>query len=174
LRHTQKGAHFKKYSFWELLLMKLTTRGRYAVTAMLDLALYSKKDPVSLSEISQRQGISTNYLEQLFVLLRKKQLVVSIRGAQGGYKLSRRSDLIYIDEVIDAVNESVDATRCQGGVGCQQGIRCLTHQLWDDLSTEIRNFFGGISLDSLSKRNYVQQTCKRQRERLLGAELNKN
>jgi Rrf2 family iron-sulfur cluster assembly transcriptional regulator len=153
--------------------MKLTTRGRYAVTAMLDLALYSKQDPVSLSEISQRQGISTNYLEQLFTLLRKKQLVVSMRGPHGGYKLSRSSDLIYIDEVIDAVNESVDATRCQGGAGCQQGIRCLTHQLWDDLSAEIRKFFGGISLAGLSKRNYVQQTCKRQRERQLCIGLNK-
>ena len=140
--------------------MKLTTRGRYAVTAMLDLALHANQSPVPLSEISQRQGISINYLEQLFTLLRKSQLVTSVRGSRGGYKLNRSSELIYVDQVIDAVNESVDATRCQGGPGCQQGVRCLTHQLWDDLSMEIRKFFGSISLAKLAKKTIKNNLAK--------------
>ena len=94
--------------------MRLTTKGRYAVTAMLDLALHSKQGPVSLSDISQRQDISLSYLEQLFSKLRKNALVQSVRGPGGGYQLARADEQIFIAEVVDAVNESVDATLCQG------------------------------------------------------------
>lgn len=155
--------YISKKEFIEVqFLMKLTTKGRYAVTAMLDLTLNATTKPVSLSDISMRQGISVNYLEQLFMQLKKSNLVISVRGPTGGYKLGRNSQLIFIDQVIDAVNECVDVTKCKGGVGCQQGIRCLTHNLWDELSKEVRKFFQRISLEGLSRQTYVQQTCKKQ------------
>lgn len=94
--------------------MRLTTKGRYAVTAMLDLALHAQQGPVSLADISERQGISLSYLEQLFAKLRRGNLVTSVRGPGGGYQLSRHMSGIHVAQVIDAVNESVDATRCQG------------------------------------------------------------
>ena len=129
--------------------MRLTTKGRYAVTAMLDLALYAKEAPVSLSDISSRQNISISYLEQLFAKLRKNGLVNSIRGPGGGYQLSREIAEIYVMEIIDAIDESIDATRCKGKGDCHDGQQCLTHELWEDLSLQIRGFLSGISLGEL-------------------------
>ena len=136
--------------------MRLTTRGRYAVTAMLDLALHYDCGPISLAEIAERQGISQSYLEQLFAKLRRNGLVDGLRGPGGGYKLGRTSDAISVADVIDAVNETVDATRCGGQKNCQGEQRCLTHDLWEDLSTQIRDFLSDVSLDQLVKRESVQ------------------
>lgn len=142
--------------------MRLTTKGRYAVTAMLDLALHAQHGPVSLADISERQGISLSYLEQLFAKLRRSSLVTSVRGPGGGYQLSREMACIQVAQVIDAVNESVDATRCQGLGGCHDGDTCLTHHLWCDLSQQIHEFLSGISLADLVKRQEVQEVALRQ------------
>ncbi|HTO18319.1 MAG TPA: Fe-S cluster assembly transcriptional regulator IscR [Pseudomonas sp.] len=145
--------------------MRLTTKGRYAVTAMLDLALHAQQGPVSLADISERQGISLSYLEQLFAKLRRNELVTSVRGPGGGYYLSRDSREIQVAEVIDAVNESVDATRCQGLGDCHSGDTCLTHHLWCDLSERIHEFLSGISLADLVGRSEVQEVSRRQDQR---------
>ena len=129
--------------------MKLTTRGRYAVTAMLDLAINGGSRPVSLADISGRQEISLSYLEQLFAKLRREQLVTSARGPGGGYRLARNGAEIFVAEIIDAVDESVDVTNCQGKGNCQQGETCLTHHLWEDLSGQIHDFLSQISLGDL-------------------------
>lgn len=129
--------------------MKLTTRGRYAVTAMLDLAIHGNERPISLADISGRQEISLSYLEQLFAKLRRGDLVSSVRGPGGGYRLARSEDTIFVAEIIDAVNESVDITNCQGKGNCQQGAICLTHHLWQDLSEQIHGFLSQISLAQL-------------------------
>lgn len=142
--------------------MRLTTKGRYAVTAMLDLALHAKTGPISLADISRRQGISLSYLEQLFAKLRQNTLVSSVRGPGGGYKLSRSSAEIFVAEIIDAVNESVDATNCGGAGNCQQGEVCLTHYLWCDLSDQIHRFLNSISLASLVERKDVMKVAERQ------------
>lgn len=136
--------------------MRLTTRGRYAVTAMLDLALHDKAGPVSLSEIAERQEISLSYLEQLFSRLRKRGLVDGTRGPGGGYRLLRAVESISVADVIDAVDETVDATRCGGQKNCQDERRCLTHDLWEDLSTQIRDFLGNVSLHQLVGERSVQ------------------
>ncbi len=127
--------------------MKLTTKGRYAVTAMLDLALNRDKGPITLADISQRQGISQSYLEQLFSRLRKQGLVKSTRGPGGGYRLSRSAETIAVVDVITAVDENVDATPCKGLKNCHDDSRaCLTHQLWTDLSEQIHEFLSSITL----------------------------
>jgi Rrf2 family iron-sulfur cluster assembly transcriptional regulator len=123
---------------------------------MLDLALHYQSGPVSLSEIAERQGISQSYLEQLFSRLRKRGLVDGMRGPGGGYRLLKSSDLISVADVIDAVDETVDATRCGGRRNCQGERRCLTHDLWEDLSTQIRGFLDNISLDELVGQRDVQ------------------
>lgn len=142
--------------------MRLTTKGRYAVTAMLDLAIHSDAGPVSLAEISRRQEISLSYLEQLFSKLRKADLVASIRGPGGGYKLGRTLDAIYVAQIVDAVNESIDATNCGGKGNCQQGEVCLTHHLWSDLSDQIHQFLSSISLAKLVSRRDVKSVSDRQ------------
>ncbi|MFT6029413.1 MAG: Rrf2 family iron-sulfur cluster assembly transcriptional regulator [Oleiphilaceae bacterium] len=142
--------------------MRLTTKGRYAVTAMLDLALHARKDPVSLADISIRQGISLSYLEQLFSKLRQNTLVKSIRGPGGGYLLNKSVTDISIADVIDAVDESVDTTRCKEKGDCQEGETCLTHHLWLDLSLEIHNFLNNISLKDLMNKREVQIAAHRQ------------
>ncbi|MAY34786.1 MAG: Fe-S cluster assembly transcriptional regulator IscR [Spongiibacteraceae bacterium] len=142
--------------------MRLTTKGRYAVTAMLDLALHSGQGPVSLSEISSRQHISLSYLEQLFAKLRRRGLVKSIRGPGGGYCLDKATEETFVADIIDAVDESVDATNCSGEANCQEGEVCLTHHLWSDLSDQIHNFLSGISLASLVERREIQQIASRQ------------
>ena len=142
--------------------MRLTTKGRYAVTAMLDLALHGGNGPVSLADISGRQDISLSYLEQLFAKLRRNDLVHSVRGPGGGYKLSRAGDQIFVAQIIDAVNETVDATGCGGTADCQQGEVCLTHHLWCDLSEQIHKFLSEISLTNLVERREVQDISARQ------------
>ncbi|MES9904180.1 MAG: Rrf2 family transcriptional regulator [Sedimenticola sp.] len=132
--------------------MRLSTKGRYAVTAMLDLSLHGGEGPVTLAEISETQGISLSYLEQLFACLRGKQLVKGVRGPGGGYYLGRPSDEISIADIICAVDEWVEFTRCGGNRDCQDGKRCLTHNLWDDLSNEIYKFLQGITLAELVAR----------------------
>jgi Rrf2 family transcriptional regulator, iron-sulfur cluster assembly transcription factor len=144
--------------------MRLTTKGRYAVTAMLDLALHAAEGPVSLADISRRQSISLSYLEQLFAKLRRSQLVTSVRGPGGGYRLSRVGEEIFVAEIIDAVNESIDATDCAGKADCKDGDTCLTHYLWCDLSEQIHRFLSGISLANLVSRSEVQVVAARQRE----------
>ena len=129
--------------------MRLTSKGRYAVTAMLDVALNSEAGPVPLADISERQGISLSYLEQLFSRLRKNGLVSSVRGPGGGYLLGKDASSIAVGEVISAVDESVDATRCQGKGGCQGGDKCLTHALWRDLSDRLTGFLNNITLGEL-------------------------
>ncbi|MDF1621870.1 Fe-S cluster assembly transcriptional regulator IscR [Pseudohongiella nitratireducens] len=145
--------------------MRLTTKGRYAVTAMLDLAIHAGTEPVTLSDISLRQDISLSYLEQLFGRLRRRQLVVSIRGPGGGYQLAHETGDIAIVDIINAVDESVDATRCQGQGNCQQGETCLTHHLWEDLSQQIHEFLRGISLADLMARHDIRQIADDQDER---------
>lgn len=142
--------------------MRLTTKGRYAVTAMLDLAIHADKAPVSLADISRRQEISLSYLEQLFAKLKKSKLVSSIRGPGGGYQLSRAQNTIFVAQIIDAVDESINATNCNGKGNCHQGEICLTHHLWEDLSNQIHNFLNGISLSHLVSRKDVQSVSRRQ------------
>ena len=146
--------------------MKLTTKGRYAVTAMLDLALHNGGQPVSLADISERQDISLSYLEQLFSKLRRAGLVVSMRGPGGGYQLNGEPDAIVVSDIISAVDESVDATRCGGMADCQDNKRCLTHDLWADLSSQIRTFLSGITLADMTSRSDVQAVAKRQEQRV--------
>lgn len=142
--------------------MRLTTKGRYAVTAMLDLAIHQGQGPITLAGISKRQGISLSYLEQLFSRLRKQGLVASARGPGGGYRLSRDAAQIAVADVITAVDERVDATRCAGRGNCQGEERCLTHDLWEDLSRQIYEFLKGISLATLVEKRAVQVVSKRQ------------
>ncbi|QEW07613.1 Fe-S cluster assembly transcriptional regulator IscR [Nitrincola iocasae] len=142
--------------------MRLTTKGRYAVTAMLDLALHEGKGPISLADISERQGISLSYLEQLFAKLRRNELVSSVRGPGGGYQLKRSQRDINVAEVIDAVNENVDATGCNKRGDCQSGEVCLTHHLWCDLSDQIHTFLNGITLADLVERQDVKDVSQRQ------------
>ncbi len=132
--------------------MRLSTKGRYAVTAMLDLALHTGGGPVTLSEISGNQGISLSYLEQLFAALRAKQLVRGVRGPGGGYYLAKPVEEISIADIICAVDEWVEFTRCGGREDCRDGQRCLTHALWDQLSDEIFEFLSNISLSDLVQR----------------------
>jgi Rrf2 family iron-sulfur cluster assembly transcriptional regulator len=145
--------------------MRLTTKGRYAVTAMLDLAINGTDRPISLADISGRQDISLSYLEQLFAKLRRNDLVTSVRGPGGGYRLSRGGHDIFVAQIIDAVNETVDATGCGGTADCQQGEVCLTHYLWCDLSDQIHNFLSEISLSNLVERREVQNVAVRQNVR---------
>jgi len=142
--------------------MRLTTKGRYAVTAMLDLALHNSQGPVSLADISQRQAISLSYLEQLFAKLRRGSLVHSVRGPGGGYELDREPGAIFIAEIIDAVNESLDTTKCGGAGDCQGGETCLTHHLWEDLSDQIHVFLESISLADLVSKNEVKKIAENQ------------
>lgn len=131
--------------------MRLTSKGRYAVTAMLDVAIHAQQGPVPLADISERQGISLSYLEQLFARLRRKGLVTSVRGPGGGYRLGMDADEIAVSMVIHAVDESIDATRCHGKGDCHEGGRCLTHSLWEDLSNRISTFLDNITLGSLMR-----------------------
>ena len=144
--------------------MRLTTKGRYAVTAMLDLALHYKDGPITLADISQRQGISLSYLEQLFSRLRKQELVDSTRGPGGGYRLSRDAHQIAVADVITAVDEKVETTRCGGLSNCQDDSQCLTHDLWTELSAQIHAFLMGISLGNLVERQGVQEVAARQEQ----------
>ncbi len=142
--------------------MKLTTKGRYAVTAMLDLALHNDQAPVNLADISARQNISLTYLEQLFRKLRKKGLVESVRGPGGGYRLAQSADEISTAHVLYAVDEHINMTRCSGQQNCMGDARCLTHDLWLGLNRNIAEYLNGISLGELVRTNNVKQVADRQ------------
>ncbi len=129
--------------------MRLTTKGRFAVTAMLDLALHSTRGPVTLSGISARQHISLSYLEQLFGKLRRRSLVESVRGPGGGYNLARDGTLITVADIIDAVEETIDSTQCAGRENCQDNHRCMTHDLWQGLNETVRTFLSRVTLAQL-------------------------
>jgi len=144
--------------------MKLTARGRYAVTAMVDLAMHEDEGPISLSDISDRQAISLSYLEQLFAKLKRNHLVDSVRGPGGGYQLSRSCREIFIADIVGSVDEHVDATRCAGKADCQGGETCLTHELWSDLSEQIHKFLSGVDLGSLVEKRQTQKIARRQNE----------
>ncbi|MGH8551227.1 MAG: Rrf2 family transcriptional regulator [Methylococcales bacterium] len=126
--------------------MRLTTKGRYAVTAMLDLAYHSKQKPVTLTEIAERQTISPSYLEQLFARLRKAGMVTGVRGPGGGHRLGKAVHSISIADTITAVDEVVDSTKCGGTANCQNNQPCMTHFLWLDLSQQIYRFLSDSSL----------------------------
>lgn len=142
--------------------MRLSTKGRYAVTAMMDLAIHNHQGPVTLADISVSQGISNSYLEQLFAKLRKNGLVKGVRGPRGGYRLARAPSEITVADIISAVDEKVDATRCGGKEDCQEGERCLTHELWNDLSSRLYQFLDSITLAEYVDRPIVKSVIERQ------------
>lgn len=142
--------------------MKLTTKGRYAVTAILDLALHDGQGPVALADISRRQDISLPYLEQLFNKLRRHGLVESARGPGGGYRLALVVGEVTIARVIFAVDEPMDVTRCGGQQNCQGRERCLTHDLWMELNLHVSEFLNGVTLADLIQRHNVKRVARRQ------------
>ena len=138
--------------------MRLTTKGRFAVTAMLDVALYAGDAPVTLAAISARQKISLSYLEQLFGKLRRNGLVDSVRGPGGGYQLARAPDAMTIAEIIRAVDEPIDATQCGGRENCHDDRRCMTHELWAGLNAHIFGFLRGVTLADLVAQQKPRQS----------------
>ena len=142
--------------------MKLTTKGRFAVTAMLDLAMQHRTGPVTLAEISQRQKISLSYLEQLFAKLRRRALVDSVRGPGGGYHLAKDMGRVSIADIIVAVDEPIDSTQCGGKENCHDDKKCITHDLWAKLNEHIFDYLGAVTLkqlvdDQKAKQNGVAQ-----------------
>lgn len=135
--------------------MRLTTKGRYAVTAMIDLSINQAKGPVTLKSISDNQGISLSYLEQLFSKMRRSNLVTGTRGPGGGYVLARDVDQISIADIVVAVDEPLDITECEGRQDCHDGKRCLTHGLWSELSDQLYEFLSGIRLGQLMRESGV-------------------
>jgi Rrf2 family iron-sulfur cluster assembly transcriptional regulator len=140
--------------------MQLTTKGRYAVTAMLDLASNDSTRPVTLDMISQRQNISLSYLEQLFAKLRKASLVKSIRGPGGGYLLNVDPVDVTLTEIIEAVDENIDLRRCHGSKNCLRGQQCLSHHLWCEVSDQIRGFLSSRNLQQVMDDYYTNQDIK--------------
>jgi len=139
--------------------MRLTTKGRFAVTAMLDIALYEADKPVTLAGISERQGISLSYLEQLFSRLRKNGLVTSVRGPGGGYRIAKPHQEISVSNIITAVDELIDATQCGGNQNCHDEGRCMTHDLWTALNGKILEYLSGVSLaDMVEMQDKKQNT----------------
>ena len=132
--------------------MRLTTKGRFAVTAMLDLALHASGGPVTLSGISERQKISLSYLEQLFGKLRRREIVESVRGPGGGYNLARDASRVSVADIVRAVEEPIDSTQCGGRENCHDNQRCMTHDLWEELNTTVYGFLEGVSLSQLVER----------------------
>jgi Rrf2 family transcriptional regulator, iron-sulfur cluster assembly transcription factor len=129
--------------------MRLTTKGRFAVTAMLDLAIHENEKPVTLAGISERQSISLSYLEQLFSRLRRSGLVKSVRGPGGGYRIAKPLPEISVSAIISAVDELIDATQCGGHENCRDDRRCMTHHLWSSLNVKILEYLSGVSLNDL-------------------------
>lgn len=140
--------------------MQLTTKGRYAVTAMLDLASNDSSRPVTLDMISERQNISLSYLEQLFAKLRKASLVKSIRGPGGGYLLNVNPVDVTLTEIIEAVDENIDLRRCHGAKNCLRGKQCLSHHLWCEVSDQIRGFLSSRNLQQVIDDYYTNQDIK--------------
>lgn len=137
--------------------MRLTTKGRFAVTAMIDVALHSAKGPVTLAGVSDRQKISLSYLEQLFGKLRRAGLVESVRGPGGGYNLARATAGMSVADIIQAVDEPIDATQCGGRQDCLEEGRCMTHELWETLNDHIFTFLRSVTLEQLVR----EQRAKR-------------
>lgn len=142
--------------------MKLTTKGRFAVTAMLDLAMQHSSDPVTLAEISERQNISLSYLEQLFGKMRRRALVNSVRGPGGGYRLAKDMGRVSVADIIAAVDEPIDSTRCGGKENCHDDKKCVTHDLWAKLNQHIFDYLDAVTLkqlvdDQKAKQNGVAQ-----------------
>lgn len=137
--------------------MRLTTKGRYAVTAMIDLAMNQSVGPISLKSISDNQGISLSYLEQLFAKMKRSNLVIGSRGPGGGYILARDVQKISIADIILAVDEPLDITECEGEENCHNGKRCLSHDLWSELSEQLHEFLSGIHLGELMQRSGIDQ-----------------
>ncbi len=135
--------------------MRLTTKGRYAVTAMIDLAINQCDGPVTLKSISDNQGISLPYLEQLFAKMRQSNLIIGMRGPGGGYVLAKEVDQISIADIIVAVDESLDITGCGGMENCHGGQRCLSHGLWSELSDQLYSFLAGIQLGQLMQQSGI-------------------
>ena len=129
--------------------MRLTTKGRFAVTAMIDLALHNGEGPVTLAEISERQKISLSYLEQLFGKLRRQTLVSSVRGPGGGYNLAKPLDVVSVADIIMAVDEPIDATQCGGRENCRDERKCITHDLWMSLNDHIFDYLRSVTLGQL-------------------------
>lgn len=142
--------------------MKLTTKGKFAVTALLDIAIYSEdnKKPITLYNISERQNISLSYLEQLFVKLRKNNVVKSYKGPGGGYVLMRPLEQIPISDIIRAVDEDMDARTCRGNRNCRDNRKCLTHDLWAGLTTEMYGYLDKISLQDLLSKAETNEPSK--------------
>jgi len=142
--------------------MRLTTRGRFAVTALLDLAMQRSKGPVKLAEISKRQQISLSYLEQLFTKLRQRKLVDSVRGPGGGYCLAKKMEHVSVADIILAVDEPIDSTQCGGKENCHNDNKCMTHDLWKNLNALIFDHLGSINLkqlvdeQNLNKENIIE------------------
>ena len=142
--------------------MRLSTKGRFAVTAMIDLAMQRNSGPVTLAEISQRQKISLSYLEQLFGKMRRRALVNSVRGPGGGYRLARDMARVSVADIIDAVDEPIDSTQCGGKENCHDDKKCITHDLWAKLNAHISAYLGAVTLkqlvdDQKAKQNGVAQ-----------------
>jgi Rrf2 family iron-sulfur cluster assembly transcriptional regulator len=129
--------------------MRLTTKGRFAVTAMVDLAMRTTRGPVTLAAISERQHISLSYLEQLFGKLRRHKLVTSVRGPGGGYNLARPAAEVTVAEIVKAVDEPLDATQCGGKENCHDDKRCMTHDLWATLNEKMHEYLSSVSLGDL-------------------------
>ena len=137
--------------------MKLTTKGRFAVTAMLDIALQAPQEHVTIAEISVRRHLSPSYLEQLFGKLRKAGLVEGNRGPKGGYRLAKSSDQIRVDEILDAVDSTLKTSECtKSRAGCDGQGECITFDLWDSLNEEMRKFLHGISLKDLAEKKLLK------------------
>ena len=136
--------------------MRLTTKGRFAVTAMLDLAMHANNGPVTLANIAERQKISLSYLEQLFSKLRRGELVKSVRGPGGGYHLARSPSELSVADIIIAVEEPIDSRQCEGRDNCLGDRRCMTHDLWENLNTTVVNFLAGVTLAQLVQKQRTQ------------------
>jgi Rrf2 family transcriptional regulator, iron-sulfur cluster assembly transcription factor len=151
--------------------MRLTTKGRYAVTAMIDIALHRHRGPVSVTEVAERQAISGAYLEQLFSKLKRAGLLQSVRGPGGGYELARPLGEVTVSDIIAAVGEGVDATRCHGAADCHDGAMCLTHDLWSALSNHIDQFLSSVTLDALLAGRDLPQSSGRDDRQLIHTRL---
>ena len=136
--------------------MRLTTKGRFAVTAMLDLAMNAKEAPVTLANIAERQKISLSYLEQLFSKLRRSELVDSVRGPGGGYRLANTADTTTVAQIVVAVEEQMDSRQCEGKENCMGEKRCMTHDLWQSLNENVLEFLSGVTLAQLAEQQKVK------------------
>ena len=148
--------------------MRLTTKGRFAVTAMIDVAMYGGEGPVTLAAVSARQKISLSYLEQLFGKLRRYGLVDSVRGPGGGYNLARPASSVSVADVITAVDEPIDATKCGGMENCDDDKRCMTHELWANLNTHIFAYLSSVTLEQLVRQQDKPDVAVLQDQRLTG------